>query len=91
MIILTILLWNPLISWWDYFLYGEDPIDELENQSNIDPNAQAQNQPKVVKTFKPKAPMFLKRISDTLFVKAKPKTKNKKVNAFGSHFYIGEK
>jgi hypothetical protein len=65
MIGITLVMWNPLISWWDYFIYGQEPREEdVEGESERDGHTK-------IKTVEVQKAIFLKRISDTLFTKSK--------------------
>ena len=74
-IISTIVFWKPLVPWWDYFLYGEDPI-EIQEENGEGQDGE-QNRERRVKTVQISTPIFLKRISSTLFTKSKKRDRKK--------------
>ena len=76
----TILFWKPIIPFCDYFLYGKrENEDELNEEfPEIIPDQENQmTQERTVKTFEVNIPIFLKKISDTLFVKGNKADKKK--------------
>lgn len=69
-----------MISWWDYFIYGQEPIVEEDEEANID----QEERPKEIRSFKVTGNLFLKRISDTLFKKSRNrKSKERKSSRDG--------
>lgn len=75
MIIFTLTCWKPLISWWDYFIYGQEPIDQNDHESQN--HNESERGSKKVKIMKLKNPIFLKRISDTLFTRSHRRDRSK--------------
>ena len=71
LILKTLIWWRPLISWWDFFLYSNEHFD-VEPEIEIEPSVEnANNRERNIRTVEVKSPLFLKRISDTLFAKTK--------------------
>ena len=63
---LTFACWWQIISWFDYFLYGEAE----EDQDELDIEEGQQVREITIKNIRLKIPIFIKRISNTLFVKS---------------------
>ena len=76
----TLLFWKSIIPFCDYLLYGKrENEDELNEEfPEIIPDQENQiSQERTVKTVEVNIPIFLKRISDTLFVKGNKADKKK--------------
>ncbi|CAI2363515.1 unnamed protein product [Moneuplotes crassus] len=70
-ILLTLVFWKHLISWWDYFIYGQDP--NIANQEN-EANNVDQERPVEIRSYDITGLLFLTRISDTLFKRTRRKS-----------------
>lgn len=70
-ILLTLVCWKHLISWWDYFIYGQDP--NIANQEN-EANNVDQDRPVEIRSYDITGLLFLTRISDTLFKRTRRKS-----------------
>ena len=73
----TLIFWNSLIGFWDYFIYGDEinivNIEEAPSALEVEEDYENQNNQQIIKTVKVKTPIFLKRISNTLFIKIRSK------------------
>jgi len=88
MIILTYVSFRTVISWWDYFIYGQEPIEQqvdLESRGNDgSPSVQ-------IRTIEVKSTIFIKQLSDILFTKMKKKDikrahRERETNSVGLYF-----
>ena len=63
---LTFASWWPLISWFDYILYGG--VEEVQEIQDVEEGQQIREI--IIKNVRLKIPVFIKRISNTLFTKS---------------------
>ena len=75
-ITLNIIFWKPLISSWNYFFYWEKEQDENEGDFVLE-GEQHPNREKRILTVELSKPIFIERISNTLYAISKRRVKNK--------------
>ena len=75
-ITLNIIFWKPLISSWDYFFYWVKEQDENEGDLELE-GEEHQNREKRILTVELSKPIFIERISNTLYAISKRRVKNK--------------
>ena len=74
LIFTTLIFWNSLISFWDYFIYGNDSnimnIEGSQLVQEVGQDYENQSNQQNIITVNIETPIFLKRISNTLFIKS---------------------